>query len=74
MFGQDDLHLWAIIGNSQRVQLDDDQVSFAPPEYVIVRKLEFFREGGSEKHLRDIGRMAASSRERRLILRSCCPG
>ncbi len=26
----------------------------APPEYVIVRKLEFFREGGSEKHLRDI--------------------
>ncbi|HOU89722.1 MAG TPA: hypothetical protein PLU22_01690 [Polyangiaceae bacterium] len=26
----------------------------APPEYVVVRKLEFFREGGSEKHLRDI--------------------
>jgi len=26
----------------------------AAPEYVIVRKLEFFREGGSEKHLRDI--------------------
>ncbi len=22
--------------------------------YVIVRKLEYFREGGSEKHLRDI--------------------
>ena len=29
-------------------------VSFAPPEYVILRKLEFFREGGSHKHLRDI--------------------
>lgn len=26
----------------------------APPEYVIVRKLEYFREGGSDKHLRDI--------------------
>jgi hypothetical protein len=26
----------------------------APPEYVIVRKLEYFREGGSEKHLHDI--------------------
>ncbi len=26
----------------------------ASPEYVIVRKLEFFKEGGSEKHLRDI--------------------
>ena len=30
---------------------------FAPPEYVIVRKLQFFREGGSCKHLRDISRM-----------------
>lgn len=29
-------------------------VPVAPPEYVIVRKLEFFREGGAEKHLRDI--------------------
>ncbi len=29
----------------------------APPEYVIVRKLQFFREGGSQKHLRDISRM-----------------
>ena len=26
----------------------------APPEYVIVRKLEYFNEGGSDKHLRDI--------------------
>ncbi len=26
----------------------------APPDYVIVRKLEYFREGGSAKHLRDI--------------------
>jgi len=26
----------------------------APPQYVIVRKLEYFREGGSDEHLRDI--------------------
>jgi hypothetical protein len=26
----------------------------APPEYVVLRKLAFYREGGSEKHLRDI--------------------
>jgi hypothetical protein len=32
-------------------------VVVAPPEYVIVRKLEYFREGGSEKHLRDIRSM-----------------
>jgi hypothetical protein len=33
----------------------------APPEYVIVRKLEFYREGGSEKHLRDIRSMLETS-------------
>ena len=33
----------------------------APPEYVIVRKLEYFREGGSDKHLRDIRSMLAVS-------------
>lgn len=35
----------------------------APPEYVILRKLEFFREGGSEKHLRDIRAMLRISGE-----------
>ena len=30
-------------------------------EYVIIRKLEYFREGGSEKHLRDIRSMLAVS-------------
>ena len=34
-----------------------ETVTVAPPEYVIVRKLEYFREGGSEKHLRDIRSM-----------------
>ncbi|MEX2285437.1 MAG: hypothetical protein WD648_00030 [Planctomycetaceae bacterium] len=28
--------------------------SFASPEDVIVKKLDFFRQGGSDKHLRDI--------------------
>jgi hypothetical protein len=32
----------------------------APPEYVILRKLEFWREGGSEKHLRDVRAMVAA--------------
>ena len=26
----------------------------APPEYVVLRKLEYFREGGSAKHPADI--------------------
>ncbi|MEM6601995.1 MAG: hypothetical protein AAF649_11470, partial [Verrucomicrobiota bacterium] len=39
---------------THRVDINDITISLAPPEYVIVRKLEYYREGGSEKHLRDI--------------------
>lgn len=28
--------------------------SIASPEDIIIKKLEFYREGGSEKHIRDI--------------------
>ncbi len=34
--------------------LDDRSVRFASPEDVILMKLKYFREGGSQKHLRDI--------------------
>jgi hypothetical protein len=34
--------------------MPDLEVSFAAPEDVIVKKMEYYREGGSEKHLRDI--------------------
>jgi hypothetical protein len=30
------------------------KANFASPEDVIIKKMEFYREGGSEKHLRDI--------------------
>jgi hypothetical protein len=33
------------------------QVAFASPEDVIIKKLEYFKSGGSEKHLRDIAGM-----------------
>jgi hypothetical protein len=33
---------------------DDTFVSFASPEDVILKKLVYYREGGSEKHIRDI--------------------
>ena len=32
----------------------DHEAPFASPEDVILKKLEYYREGGSEKHLRDI--------------------
>ena len=53
MAGTDELNNWAL-ENAQTVELDGDTLRFAPPEYVIVRKLQFFREGQSPKHLRDI--------------------
>lgn len=33
----------------------DYDAAFASPEDVILKKLEYYQEGGSEKHLRDIG-------------------
>ena len=59
LVGRDELHLWAM-SRAQVVELGDDIIRIAPPEYVIVRKLQFFREGGSEKHVRDIDRMLES--------------
>jgi hypothetical protein len=51
--GDDPLHCWAM-ARRRRVEMFGESVMLAPPEYVIVRKLEYFKEGGSEKHLRDI--------------------
>ena len=43
--------------------VEGDPLVVAQPEYVIVRKLEYYREGGSEKHLRDIRSMLDTSPE-----------
>lgn len=60
LIGADPLHRWAL-QNPRLMEIDGLQVAFAPPEYVILRKLEFFREGHSEKHLRDIAAMLCES-------------
>lgn len=49
----DELHRWAL-AHRRTIPLDGLRVSVAPIEYVILRKLEYFREGKSEKHVRDI--------------------
>lgn len=51
--GRDPLHLWAI-ELRRSFKISDEEVWVAPPEYVILRKLLFYKEGRSEKHLRDI--------------------
>lgn len=53
----DKLHQWAFT-NRKRINIETDlAIWIAPPEYVIIRKLEFFREGGSQKHIDDIQKM-----------------
>lgn len=40
---------------ARRIRIMPDlDVSFAAPEDVIIKKMEYYREGASEKHLRDI--------------------
>ena len=56
----DPLHAWAL-QHRRRIDLDGLAVWIAPPEYVVLRKLEFYREGGSEKHVRDIRFMLAAT-------------
>ena len=60
--GRDELNAWAF-RNKHPIVYEGETLVLAPPEYVIVRKLEYFREGGSEKHLRDIRAMLNVSRE-----------
>jgi hypothetical protein len=47
-------HLQWALDHLKRVATPVGEVSIAPPEYVILHKLDFFREGGQDKHLRDI--------------------
>lgn len=56
----DELHRWALARRTT-IDLDGLALQIAPIEYVIVRKLEYFAEGKSEKHLRDIRGMLATS-------------
>lgn len=42
-------------GRARRIHPSESyQANFAAPEDVIIKKMEFYKEGGSEKHLRDI--------------------
>lgn len=60
LVGREPLHRWAM-ARRRPLTLGAASLQVAPPEYVIVRKLEFFREGGSERHLQDIRGMLRHS-------------
>ena len=52
--GSDELQAWGLSHRKQASLGPGQSLWLAPPEYVILRKLEFYREGGSSKHLTDI--------------------
>jgi hypothetical protein len=54
--GQDPVHEWAI---ARRIRYDvgGEAVWVAPIEYVILRKLEWHRDGGAPRHLEDVRAM-----------------
>jgi hypothetical protein len=58
--GRDELHHWGL-KNRKPFDVEDEKFWLAPVEYVILRKLEYYREGESEKHLRDISSIMALS-------------
>ncbi|MDZ4861176.1 MAG: hypothetical protein SGI88_19565 [Candidatus Hydrogenedentes bacterium] len=60
--GTDTFHEWGL-ARANAIVVEAERIILAPPEYVIVRKLEFFQEGGSVKHLEDIRTMLSASAE-----------
>ena len=65
--GRSELARWEL-KHCQRLPLGSGQAWFAPPESVIVHKLVFHREGGSEKHLEDIrGILVGTQVDRKII-------
>ena len=64
LLGDDPLHAWAF-ERRVRIPLEDDvAIWLAPPEYVVIRKLQYYQESGSDRHLRDISAMLEISGER----------
>ena len=54
--GNDPLHEWAF-DRRHRIPLAETSISVAPPEYVVLRKLQYFNDAGSDRHLRDVAMM-----------------
>jgi hypothetical protein len=59
--GRSELAHWEL-SNRLRIPLGSGEAWFAPPESVIIHKLIFHREGGSEKHLEDIRGILVATR------------
>ena len=54
LVGADPLHAWALPLRRRLRWNEKMELFVAPPEYVVLRKLEYYREGRSAKHPADI--------------------
>jgi hypothetical protein len=62
--------VWAL-ANARRVFWSSGEITIAPPEYVILHKLDFYRESGHPRHLRDIaGILEQQNLDHELIARA----
>jgi len=60
--GESPLNAWGL-DRRRPVIVAGETVWVAPPEYVILSKLDYFRQSGGERHLEDVGRMLRVSGE-----------
>lgn len=64
LLGDDPLHAWAF-ERRVRIPLEADvAIWLAPPEYVVVRKLQYYKESESDRHLRDVSAILEISGKR----------
>jgi len=60
--GNNDFQHWAL-ENVRNIDFRGEAMLIAPVEYVITKKLEFYKEGKAQKHIKDIKSMLENSRE-----------
>lgn len=58
--GEDEFFQWAV-ANGRTVDFQQNKVIIAPPEYVIIKKLQYYHKGKPQKHLTDIQRIVRQS-------------
>ncbi|MFH0734330.1 MAG: hypothetical protein V1773_05935 [bacterium] len=59
--GKDEFQLWAL-ENKKEIVFLNTIIPVAPAEYVIIKKLEFYKEGFSSKHITDIQNILTNSK------------
>ncbi len=51
--GNDEFQHWAL-ENAKEINFYGKKIPIAPIEYVIIKKLEFYKEGKAQKHINDV--------------------